>query len=198
MDERESTGRRTREIATLLAVGAVLLVADQLSKAAVAANLAIGERRDVIGTVVQIWHAENSGAAFSLLQNLLPLFLLVTVVALGLVAYFARSFHGRSLWFFGVLGLVLGGTLGNFTDRIVRGGRVLDFVSVGIGDVRWPTFNVADSSLIVGILGLVAILWWIDAGAGSVTPGDERAEGSRPAPGPQAPPGDPTPGGGAG
>jgi len=61
-----------------------------------------------------------------------------------------------------VLGVVLGGTLGNLFDRIVRGGRVIDFVSVGIGDLRWPTFNVADSSLVVGILVLVVILWFFE------------------------------------
>lgn len=171
MDERGSTGRRARELAILLGVGAFLLVADQASKALVAANVAIGEQVDVIGSVVQIWHAENAGSAFSLFQNLLPVFLVVGVLALGLVAYFARAFHGRSLWFFLVLGVVLGGVLGNLTDRVLRGGRVIDFVSVGVGDLRWPTFNVADSSLVVGILALVVILWFVD--------GDERTAAAR-------------------
>jgi signal peptidase II len=162
MDEPHSTGRRGRELATLLGVGAFLLVADQVSKGLVASNIAMGQQVDVIGSVVQIWHAENAGAAFSLFQNLQPVFLAVGVLALGLVAYFARAFHGRSLWLFLVLGVVLGGTLGNLFDRVVRGGRVIDFVSVGIGNLRWPTFNVADSSLVVGILALVVILWFFD------------------------------------
>jgi signal peptidase II len=49
-----------------------------------------------------------------------------------------------------VLGVILGGTLGNFVDRL-RQGYVTDWLSVGIGDLRWPTFNVADSSIVVGI-----------------------------------------------
>jgi signal peptidase II len=162
MEEHRSTGRRGRELAILVGVAAFLLVADQVSKGLVAANVAMGQQVDVIGSFVQIWHAENAGAAFSLLQNLLPVFLAVSVLALGLVAYFARVFHGGSLWRFLVLGVVLGGTLGNLVDRLVRGGRVIDFVSVGVGGLRWPTFNVADSSLVVGILALVGILWFFD------------------------------------
>lgn len=146
----------------LLSVAVVLLVADQLTKAAVAAGLTLGAHLDVVGDLVQIWHAENSGAAFSLFQNGLPLFLVVSVVALGMVVYFARSLAGRSLWYFVVLGMVLGGTLGNLVDRVTRGGRVIDFVSVGFGDTRFPTFNVADSSLTVGILLLVVLLWLVD------------------------------------
>jgi signal peptidase II len=60
-----------------------------------------------------------------------------------------------------VLGLILGGTLGNLVDR-VRFGYVTDFVSVGVGDLRWPTFNVADASIVVGILTLVAYLTLVD------------------------------------
>jgi signal peptidase II len=56
---------------------------------------------------------------------------------------------------------VLGGTLGNLTDRLLDG-SVPDFVSVGIGTLRWPTFNVADASVVVGILGLVLFLSVLD------------------------------------
>ena len=60
-----------------------------------------------------------------------------------------------------LLGLVLGGTLGNLTDRLIDG-SVPDFVSVGFGSLRWPTFNVADSSVVIGILGLVLLLSVLD------------------------------------
>jgi signal peptidase II len=180
MSERSATGRRTIELVVLLGTGAVLLLADQLSKAIVAANLRVGERVDVIGNVVQIWHAENSGAAFSLLQNLLPLFLLVSVLALGLIAYFAVSLRGRSLWLYFLLGGILGGTLGNLVDRVTHGGRVTDFVSVGVGDVRFPTFNVADSSLVVGILAVIVFLAFVDRtedpGGGGTDAGRRRAQ----------------------
>jgi signal peptidase II len=57
--------------------------------------------------------------------------------------------------------MILAGALGNLTDRL-RQGEVVDFVSVGIGDLRWPTFNVADSAVVMGILILVAYLTLAD------------------------------------
>jgi signal peptidase II len=139
----------------------VLYVVDQVTKSIVAANLPLGVRIDVVGDVVQLWHARNTGAAFSLFPGQLWLFLVVAGVALVMVAYFHRSLRGRSLWLQVVLGMILAGTLGNLTDRLLHG-AVVDFISVGIGDLRWPTFNVADSSVVIGILVLVGYLTVID------------------------------------
>ncbi|HLY35102.1 MAG TPA: signal peptidase II [Candidatus Limnocylindria bacterium] len=154
--------RRPLELAVLLGIAGLVLVADQVSKALVVANVAVGQRVDVVGDLLQIWHAQNSGAAFSLFQNGMPLFLVVSVVALGLVAYFARTLHGRSPWFFFILGLVLGGTLGNLTDRLAHQGIVTDFISFGFGDVRFATFNIADSALVVGIALIIGTMWFLD------------------------------------
>ncbi len=143
--------------AVLLLTGLVILIADQLSKGFVVATLALGQQVHVIGDVVQVWHVQNRGAAFSLLQGGSILFLVVSVLSLGMVAYFHRVLRERSAWVHLVLGVVLGGTLGNFVDRL-RQGYVTDWLSVGIGDLRWPTFNVADSSLVVGIGILVLYL----------------------------------------
>jgi signal peptidase II len=156
MDEAATT-RVTpiRPLAVLLGVALVIYVADQATKAAIVATLAVGERVHVVGDVVQLLHARNSGAAFSILQGELWLFVIVTVAALVMVAYFHRVLRERSIWLQVILGAILGGALGNFTDRI-RFGYVVDFVSVGIGDLRWPTFNVADSAVVCGI-GLLVI-----------------------------------------
>ena len=145
----------------LFGTAAVVFAADQVTKALVVANIDVGQRIDVVGDLVQLWHAENSGAAFSLLQNGQLLFVVVSIFALGLITYFFRTLHGRSLGIFVLLGLVLGGTLGNFTDRL-RHAQVTDFVSVGIGELRWPTFNVADSSIVIGILAFVVLLTLFD------------------------------------
>jgi signal peptidase II len=146
-----------RELAVLASTAVPLFAADQVTKGLVATALPLGARIDVIGDVVQLWHAQNTGAAFSLFQGGLWLFVIVTVVALGMVAYFHRALRGRGLWLQAVLGVILAGALGNFADRI-RQGYVVDFISVGIGDLRWPTFNVADSSVVVGIIVLVGYL----------------------------------------
>jgi signal peptidase II len=136
--------------AVLLLTGLAILVADQLSKGFVIAAVALGEQVHVIGEIVQVWHVQNRGAAFSLLQGGSILFLVVSILSLGMVAYFHRSLRQRAVWVHLVLGIILGGTLGNFVDRL-RLGYVTDWLSIGIGDLRWPTFNVADSSIVVGI-----------------------------------------------
>jgi signal peptidase II len=74
-----------------------------------------------------------------------------------MVVWFHRSFRGRSLWLQVVLGLLLGGSIGNLIDRI-RQGYVTDFVSIGVGDVRFPTWNIADAGITTGIVLLVAYL----------------------------------------
>ena len=150
-----------RPALVLAGTAAVLYAADQVTKALVVANLAYGERVDVVGDVVQLWHVRNTGAAFSILPGFTWLFVPVTIVALGMVAYFFREFRSRSLWIHVILGMVLAGTLGNLTDRL-RWGYVVDFVSVGVGDLRWPTFNVADPSVVIGIILLVAYLTFLD------------------------------------
>jgi len=143
--------------AALLLSALIILAADQLTKAMVVANLAVGERIGVVGDVVQLWHAQNAGAAFSLFQGGTLIFVVVSILSVGMVAYFHRALGDRGRWLQVVLGMVLGGTLGNLADR-VRQGYVTDWVSVGIGELRWPTFNVADASLVVGICALVVYL----------------------------------------
>lgn len=150
---RRATGRS--EWLVLAGPAVLLFAADQVTKALVASRLALGERVSVVGDLVELWHVRNRGAAFSLLQGETLLFVVVTVFALGMIAYFHRSLRGRGLWLHGLLGLQLGGALGNLSDRL-RQGYVTDFISVGIGDLRWPTFNFADAAIVVGI-GTLAI-----------------------------------------
>jgi signal peptidase II len=157
ISERPTSGGLSRAFILLLTALAIL-VADQVTKALVVGNLAIGERVDLLGDLVQVWHVQNRGAAFSLFQGGTVIFLVVSVLSIGMVAYFHRTMRDRSPWLHLVLGIVLGGTLGNFTDRL-RQGYVTDWLSVGFGDTRWPTFNVADSSVVVGIGILVAYLF---------------------------------------
>jgi len=142
----------------LLLTALTILVADQLTKALVVANLPVGEKAQLLGDLVEVWHAQNRGAAFSLFQGGTVVFLIVSVLSIGMVAYFHRSLRDRSPWLHVVLGIVLGGTLGNFIDRL-RQGYVTDWLSIGIGDTRWPTFNVADSSVVIGIGILVVYLF---------------------------------------
>jgi len=158
--DRPGTANPIEPVILALAALAIVIL-DQASKLAVASSLEVGERVSIIGQFVELWHAQNRGAAFSLFQGGTLFFLAVTVLALGMIVYFYRTFRGHSPWLLVVLGVILGGTLGNLIDR-VRLGYVTDFVSVGIGDLRWPTFNVADASLVVGIGIMVIYLMLTD------------------------------------
>jgi signal peptidase II len=154
-----ATDREASLKAALVLAGtaALLFVADQVSKALVVGAFQPGESVDVIGDVVRLWYVRNTGAAFSLFPGALWLFLPVTLLALGMIGYFFHAFRDRSLAIHVVLGAILAGTLGNLVDRL-RLGYVVDFISAGIGDTRFPTFNVADSAVVVGIGLLVVYL----------------------------------------
>lgn len=169
MEVTRETEASMRATLVLVATAALLYVADQVTKAVVSANLNVGESIEVIGDLVRIWHVRNTGAAFSLFPGAIWLFVPVTVIALVMVAWFHRAFQDRDLRIHVVLGMVLAGTLGNLTDRL-RHGYVIDFVSVGFGDVRFPTFNVADSSLVIGIGLLVIYLTFFDRPARPLEP----------------------------
>ena len=145
----------------LAGTAAVLYAADQLTKALVVANVPFGARYDVVGDLAQLWHVRNTGAAFSILPGATWLFVPVTLLAIGMVVYFHRTLHGRAPWVQVILGAILAGALGNLTDRL-RLGYVVDFVSLGFGDTRFPTFNVADSAVVLGIGALVAYLTFIE------------------------------------
>jgi signal peptidase II len=161
MEARSAQDASMRSTLVLVGTAVVVYALDQLSKAAIVANLRLGESVDVLGDLVRIWHARNTGAAFSLLPGAFWLFVPVTILALVMIAYFHREFRNRGPWIHIVLGVILGGSLGNLTDRL-RLGYVVDFVSVGIGDRRFPTFNVADSAVVVGIGLLVLYLTLAD------------------------------------
>lgn len=136
-------------------LAAVIVVLDQVTKAVVAANLTPGQSVAVAGDLVRIVHGQNNGGLFGLFHGQAPVF---AVVSLGVVAlivvYEARA--GASLAVTVALGLLLGGALGNLTDRI-RIGYVVDFVDAGIGNVRWYTFNVADAAISTSIVLLIVL-----------------------------------------
>lgn len=139
-------------------VAAVLLTADQLTKAWLTSFLAPGQSVDVVGDLVRLVHGQNAGGLFGLFQGQALPFAFVSVVVVGaIVVYHARS--GRNRYLSITLGLLLGGALGNLMDRL-RLGYVVDFVDAGLGSVRWYTFNVADAAISFAILLLLAASVW--------------------------------------
>lgn len=138
-----------------LGIAVVVVTLDQLTKAWLVANVGLGEVREVFGESVRLVHHQNSGALFGLFRDQAIVFGLVSIIVIGLiVGYHARS--GRSRYLSIALGFLLGGAIGNLIDRL-RLGYVVDFVDIGIGNLRFYTFNVADSAISIAIVLLVAV-----------------------------------------
>ena len=136
-----------------LAIG--VLVADQLTKAWVAANVTADRPIRILDDYIRLVVSHNTGGLFGMFRDLAPVFAIASVGVIALIVlYHARA--GRSLVLTTALGLLLGGALGNLLDRL-RLGYVLDFVDAGIGDLRWYTFNVADAAISTALLLLVLV-----------------------------------------
>lgn len=130
-------------------VAALIFVADRATKDLVTATVPYGSETPAIDHLVWITNIHNSGAAFGLAPAFAIVFLLASFgVACGLVAYVFT--HHDSVPADLVLGLVLGGTVGNLFDRVMFG-TVTDFVAVHF----WPVFNVADSAVSTGVVLLL-------------------------------------------
>ena len=147
----------TRRMLALYGTAALVLALDQLTKHLVVTNLAGRPPVDLLDDVVQLRYTTNSGGAFSLLTGAPLFFGIMAIVIIGGIIYASRRAQPLSLLV--VLGLVLGGALGNLTDRLLRGdgllrGEVVDFIKVG----WWPVFNVADSCVVVGGILLAVLL----------------------------------------
>lgn len=139
---------------TFLGLAALIVAADQLTKAWLVSFLAPGQMVNVFGDWLRLVHSQNSGGLFGLFRNQALPFGIVSLVVVGLlVLYHSRAKPNRYVSI--TLGLLLGGALGNLTDRL-RIGYVVDFVDAGIGSLRWYTFNVADTAISVAILLLFA------------------------------------------
>ena len=138
-----------------LGLAVLVVVVDQLTKSWIAATLAPGASMSVVGDSLRLVNGQNNGALFGLFRDNAAIFGLISIIVVGLiVAYHARA--GRSPYLSVALGLLLGGALGNMTDRL-RLGYVVDFVDAGIGSLRWYTFNVADAAISVAILLLILL-----------------------------------------
>jgi len=149
------TSARTRaHWLVFFGIAGSVVILDQLAKAWLVANVTPGEVVQVVGDWVRLVFSQNSGALFGLFRDNAVLFGLVSLGVIGLiVAYHGRS--GRSLYLSIALGLLLGGAIGNLVDRL-RLGYVVDFIDIGIGDLRFYTFNLADSAITCSILLLIA------------------------------------------
>jgi signal peptidase II len=165
-----------RDLWLPLVLAAVVVLIDQITKAIIVSQIPLfydtGFRIEVLGDFLRIIHARNLGIAFSIGHDLPDalrrvLFVGLPVVVLGVLVFtFYRSpeLTRRQRWW---VAAIIGGGVGNIIDRIVRPLGVVDFIDVRFyglfGMERWPTFNVADASVVVGgVLLIISMLFTTD------------------------------------
>ena len=157
--EISSPRSRSRQPLFVALVTSAVLVygADQLTKAWATANLVSGEPRELVGSVLQLNLTRNSGAAFSIATGATWALTIIASAVVLFILFTARRLGSRG-WAL-ALGLLLGGALGNLTDRVFRApgpgrGHVVDFLQLP----NFPVFNIGDSAIVTAaaLIGLLA------------------------------------------
>ena len=143
------------------AIIASVLAADIVTKLAAERWLFRYSPIEVLGDFLQLRLVYNPGAAFGfyLGPHSRWIFLVLAIVALIVLGMMARATPASDRFRLVSLALVCGGAAGNVIDRLRSGQGVVDFIDVGVGTLRWPTFNVADSAVTCGAIALALSLW---------------------------------------
>jgi signal peptidase II len=147
---------RRNALAPWLAIAAVVIVLDQVTKAMIVAAFQLGDAR-VLTPFFDIVRAHNRGAAFSFLNDASGwqrwFFVALGIAAAAFIVWLLRR-HGGQRMFGWALALILGGALGNVIDRLLHG-HVVDFIQVHWQQHYFPSFNVADSAITIGAMLLI-------------------------------------------
>lgn len=165
-NQQPATGRRPvdrRALVVLALLAVVAYALDQITKYWVTCTMVEGERIPALPPLLHWYYIRNSGAAFSIGENVTWVFsIIMTVVAVAIILFARRV---RSTGWAVALGLVLGGALGNLTDRLFREpsfgmGHVVDFIQLP----NFAIFNLADSAVVTGV-ALICLLTLLGIGA---------------------------------
>ena len=182
------TKRRARIYDALALLVVVIIVGvDQWTKALVVQHLSppdYGPSIHLIGQYLILFYTQNNGVAFSLLANSAVLIVLIAI-AVGVICYiYARMINSGSLAIKLIMGMIVGGALGNIIDRIRHSGYVVDFIAFRIPQIHFyfAIFNIADASISVGVF-----LFFIALLVSSFRRSRNTADAKSPAPGQNAP-----------
>ncbi|MFC1851881.1 signal peptidase II [candidate division CSSED10-310 bacterium] len=140
----------------LLTIIPIILIADQYTKWLIRQKIALYEKIVVIDGFFNLTHVQNAGAAFGLFSDMdksfrVPFFYSISLIAFVILIYLFINTSPQEWRMRGILTLITGGALGNVTDRILFG-SVTDFIQVYYKSFSWPSFNVADSCITVGVI----------------------------------------------
>jgi signal peptidase II len=153
-------------------VAALVVILDQASKRIIWEIFQYRGGADIIDGFFRITLSKNKGAIFGIFYGWKNFLIVITIVSILVLIFFAYRMRYAPASKRVYLGLILGGAFGNLIDRLAAG-EVLDFFDMGIGSYRWPTYNVADIAVTVGAFLLIL---------GLIVHRDEGAKESEPAP----------------
>jgi len=144
-------------------MAALVLLVDQVSKYLVMTRLGEGQSWDVmpwLASFFRITHVTNTGAAFGLFPQWGDFFIVIAAVVIVAILIYQRHLPNGQWLVRLALGFQLGGAIGNLTDRLIRG-SVVDFIDLSFWPLReWPVFNLADTSIVTGVVLLALLMLW--------------------------------------
>jgi len=140
-----------------------IIILDQLSKFIVKANVALYDQVDVIKGFFKITYVRNTGAVWDIFSDhpaqwVSPVITGLSIVALIVVFYFFLKLEAKCTFELTALSFIIGGAFGNNIDRVIRG-YVIDFIDMYIKTHHWPTYNIADSFITIGVILLIISIW---------------------------------------
>lgn len=149
--------KRQYFIGTTVVVTLLILAIDQLTKYLIGAKMTIGDSYTVIPHFLNITSHRNNGAAWGILSGKMGFFVIITLIILAILIIFYIKEAKGNLFMQIALSLLFAGAIGNFIDRLLHG-EVVDFIDTNIFGYDFPIFNVADSSLTVGVIFIIIAL----------------------------------------
>lgn len=140
-----------------LIVAIVILIIDQLTKKIITATMNIGDSYEVIPHFLNITSHRNNGAAWGILSGKMGFFYIITLIILAVLIIFYIKETKYNAFMQVAISLLFAGALGNFIDRLFNG-EVIDFIDTNIFGYDFPIFNIADSSLTIGVIFVIIAL----------------------------------------
>ncbi len=141
----------------VLIVSLLVVLADQLAKFSVRYFFEYGRAHRLLGEVLRLTYIENPGMAFGIQFGNAAFFTVFAAFATVAIFIFIVRARAERLALRLALALILGGAIGNLIDRFLYG-KVVDFIDIGLGNTRWPVFNLADSAVTIGMVLLLGLM----------------------------------------
>ncbi len=132
----------------------IIVILDQLTKFIIRKNFQLNESVSIITDVFHLTYVTNTGSAFSMFQGFNIFFIIFSIAVILVILYYIKKIKENEKLMQFAVGLLLGGTIGNFIDRLTMG-AVTDFLDFRI----WPVFNIADSAVTISVILLIILLW---------------------------------------